>query len=51
LVAFVDDVVVGALQFSAGELMGLVEAVLLGEPAVSLLLLLSELPDKGGKSK
>lgn len=37
-------VVVGALQFSwfgAGELMGLVEAVLVGEPPVSLLLLLS----------
>lgn len=38
-------VVVGALQLSAGELMGLVEAVLVGEPPVSLLLLLSVAAD------
>jgi hypothetical protein len=42
-VAFI--VVVGALQLSAGELMGLVEAVLVGDPPVSLLLLLSVAAD------
>lgn len=40
LAAFI-VVVVGALQLSAGELIGLVEAVLVGDPPVSLLLLLS----------
>lgn len=40
-------VVVGALQFSVGELMGLVEVVLTGD---SLLLLLSVVPPKDGNS-
>lgn len=43
LVAFVVD----ALQFSKGELIGLVDAVLVGDSPVSLLLLLSVVP--GGR--
>lgn len=38
-------VVVGALQLSAGELIGLVEAELVGDSPVSLLLLLSVAAD------
>lgn len=42
-------VVVGALQLSAGELMGLVDAVLVGDSPVSLLLLLSVVPPTDGR--
>lgn len=44
VVFVVDDVVVGALQLRAGELIGLVDAELVGESPVSLLLLLSVVP-------
>lgn len=39
--------VVGALQLRVGELMGLVDAELVGESPVSLLLLLSVVPTDG----
>lgn len=42
-------VVVGALQLSAGELIGLVDVVLVGDSPVSLLLLLSVVPAKNGR--